>query len=72
MSYCESCDPKFFVVYGFCDNCNRRCEPPLFDPKGSMSLLDYDEFRTNWNMKRSEGFGCAPVKDAYWKFDGER
>jgi len=53
-SWCNYCDPKYFVIYGFCGNCNRRCECPLFDPKGTMSLLDYEEYRKRWNELRSD------------------
>lgn len=48
------CDPKFFVICGFCGKCNRRCEHPLFDPNGDSSLLDWDEMRINWNTERSD------------------
>jgi ferredoxin len=54
MSYCNYCDPKYFVIYGFCKNCKRRCEPPLFDPDGSDSLLDYEGKRRKWNEQRSD------------------
>jgi len=53
---CTHCDPKFFVIFGFCRSCGRRCEAPLFDPKGEMSLLDYDKFRAEWNKQRSDLF----------------
>jgi hypothetical protein len=53
-SYCNYCDPKFFVIYGFCGNCQRRCYPPLFDPKGKQSLEEYDKMRSEWNSQRSD------------------
>ena len=52
--YCNYCDPKFFVIYGFCSNCKRRCEPPLFNPKGNISILDHEEMRRNWNKERAD------------------
>jgi hypothetical protein len=52
--WCNYCDPKHFVIYGFCDNCKRRCEPPLFDPSGDISLPDWHEFRRKWNQERSD------------------
>lgn len=51
---CEACDPKYFVVYGFCAKCNRRCEPPLWDPDGEISILDHQEMMSNWNKQRSD------------------
>jgi hypothetical protein len=52
--WCNYCDPKFFVIYGFCRNCNRRCEPPPFDPIGDVSLKDWLEMRINWNAERAD------------------
>ncbi len=52
--HCNYCDPKFFVIYGFCKNCGRQCEPPLFDPNGSVGILDYDELRKKWNQERAD------------------
>lgn len=54
MTWCNYCDPKFFVIYGFCNNCKRRCEPPLFDPKGDVSLQEYEDFKRKWNEDRSD------------------
>lgn len=53
-SYCNYCDPKLFVIYGFCRNCKRRCECPLFEPKGNMSVLDYEEYKNRWNKERPD------------------
>jgi hypothetical protein len=53
-SHCPYCDPKQFIIFGFCENCKRRCEPPFYDPDGDMSLLDYEEFRNKWNEQRSD------------------
>lgn len=50
---CIHCDPSYFVVYGFCETCGRRCEPPLFDRLGDMSVLDYEELVRDWNIQRS-------------------
>lgn len=55
MSYeCDYCNPKFFIIYGCCFNCGRKCKPPLFDPKGKISILDYEEIRKKW------------ISDPYW------
>ena len=54
MTWCNYCDPKFFVIYGFCANCKRRCEPPLFDPKGNQSAIDYIDQCSNWNAERAD------------------
>jgi len=51
---CVCCDPKNFIVYGFCGNCKRKCEPPLYDPKSNMSLSDYEEYKKRWNEGRSD------------------
>ena len=51
--YCYRCDPRFFVVYGFCI-CGRRCFPPLYDPNGTMGIKDYEEFRAEWNRQRPD------------------
>ena len=50
----DYCDPKHFTIYGFCRNCNRRCECPLFDPKGLMSFLEYQDYKRRWNEQRSD------------------
>ncbi len=34
--YCSHCNPKDFVVFGFCLNCGKRNNPPLFDHKKEM------------------------------------
>ena len=52
--YCSYCDPKFFIVYGYCGVCRRRCFPPLYDPYGTISMLDYEEFRKRWNAERAD------------------
>ena len=53
-SYCNYCDPKTYTIYGFCKNCKRRCEPPLYEPKSKMSLSDYEEYKARWNEQRSD------------------
>lgn len=50
--WCDYCDPQFFMIFGFCGNCSRRCEPPLFDTKGQESFLDYEEKRRKWIEER--------------------
>ncbi len=52
--YCNHCDPKHFTIYGFCKNCHRRCECPLFDEKGTMDMWDYEEYRKRWNQLRPD------------------
>jgi hypothetical protein len=54
MAWCNSCDPKFFIIYGFCDNCGRRCEPPQFDPKRPIDYVEYNELHKKWNQERSD------------------
>lgn len=51
---CNYCDPKHFTVYGFCRNCSRKCEPPIFDPEGTISYLDYEKIRESWNNDRPD------------------
>jgi hypothetical protein len=55
-SYCNYCDPKYFVIYGFCGNCGRRCEPPLFnmDGKINFTLEEYLDFKKGWNAQRAD------------------
>lgn len=55
-SLCPYCDPKHFVIYGYCRNCSRRCEPPLYANSGKISLQEYDEFCKKWNDKRDIWF----------------
>lgn len=54
MAWCNYCDPKHFTIYGFCKNCRRRCECPLYDPKSGMSPLDHAAFMALWNKERSD------------------
>ena len=53
-SYCNHCDPKHFTIYGFCKNCKRRCEPPLYEPKSNMTVDQYEQYVKNWNQQRSD------------------
>lgn len=53
-TWCSYCDPKYFVIYGFCSNCKRRCEPPLFYPEGPVHVSDYETFCKKWNEERSD------------------
>lgn len=53
-SYCPYCDPKHFMIYGFCGNCKRKCEPPLYEPKSGMSLEDYQKYKISWNEQRAD------------------
>ncbi len=52
--YCNYCDPKNFVIYGFCKNCKRRCECPMFDEKGSMDMWDYEAYKKRWNELKED------------------
>lgn len=54
--HCEYCDPSYVIIYGFCSSCGRRCEPPLFDCMGSMSILEYNKFKEKWNIERADLF----------------
>lgn len=49
-TWCNYCDPKFFVIYGCCGNCGRRCEPPMIG--SDSSIEDYMKFRRKWNEDR--------------------
>lgn len=51
---CTFCDPKYYVIYGFCRACGKRCEPPLWNPKSDVSHLDHLEMMTKWNMNRAD------------------
>ena len=53
-TWCDYCDPKYFVIYGLCTNCKRRCEPPLYDPHGEVSINDWSKMRHSWNQERSD------------------
>jgi hypothetical protein len=46
--YCTHCDPKHFQIHGFCRNCKRKCECPLYDPRSNMSLEDYVAYKKRW------------------------
>lgn len=34
--YCDRCNPEFFVIYGWCPGCGRKCLDPLVIPEGKM------------------------------------
>lgn len=53
-SYCQYCDPKFFVIYGFCGNCKRRCDAPLYDKRSGMSPDDYEDYKFRWNEQKAD------------------
>ncbi len=50
-TWCNYCDPAHFTIYGFCKNCRRRCEAPLYEPKG-MSFAEYEVYRKRWNDEK--------------------
>lgn len=54
MSWCNHCDPKHFTIYGFCKNCKRRCECPLWEPKSCVSPLDHAALRSRWDKERAD------------------
>jgi hypothetical protein len=47
-SYCDQCDPKYFMIYGFCKKCRRKCECPIYETKSGMSISDYEAYQRNW------------------------
>ncbi len=55
-SYCNYCDPKHFTLYGFCGNCKRKCECPLYDPRSKMSLEDYAAYKKRWYEQDMNSF----------------
>ncbi len=54
MAWCDYCDPKYFIVYGFCGTCGHRCEPPLFDPYGDVDFFEHLKEREKWNEERAD------------------
>lgn len=62
-NYCNYCDPKHFVVYGFCKNCKRKCNPPLYEPKSTMSAIDYQEYCRRWDSDRADTVSDAIRRD---------
>lgn len=51
-SWCDYCEPKTFIIYGFCKNCGRRCEPPLCFP--GVKAEDYYNQCKLWNQERGD------------------
>lgn len=49
---CNYCDPKNTTVYGFCKNCRRKCDCPLYDSKSGLSIEEYEEYKRIWNSPR--------------------
>jgi len=52
-THCEYCDPEYFYVYGYCGNCKRKYNPPLWDPKGEIPYLNHKEIVENWQVKET-------------------
>ncbi len=50
--WCDYCDPEYFIIYGICKECGRRCEPPLFDPNGDVDFFDHLRMAEKWNEER--------------------
>lgn len=51
-NYCDHCDPNLYVIYGYCWNCKRKCECPLFDcfnEEGYLDLIEYIKFKEDWD-----------------------
>lgn len=51
---CIACNPKYFIVYGFCPQCKRMCHPPLIDTK-NISVLDANQMIEDWILERDTG-----------------
>jgi hypothetical protein len=52
-TWCNYCDPKYNIIYGFCSNCKRRCYPPIFN-KDIENIDDYYIKIEKWNRLRSD------------------
>lgn len=48
---CENCDPNLYVIYGYCKNCLRMCESPLWQ-EDLCAFDKYQEFRDKWNKEK--------------------
>jgi hypothetical protein len=58
-TYCKDCDPKLFIIHGFCGSCRRKCACPLFDPRSKMSLEEYDAYKKRWEEQDLDSFLCG-------------
>jgi hypothetical protein len=52
MTYCKYCDPKIYVIYGYCNICKRRCEPPPMRMFIDVREKEYKRFVREWNKNR--------------------
>ena len=48
---CPHCDPKYFVLYGYCRICRRIGEPPLWD-EDLCNFEQYKEFCRIWRREK--------------------
>jgi len=51
-SYCNYCDPRHFTINGFCKNCKRMCNAPLYDPKSNITIEEYKKYCKTWDRQR--------------------
>ncbi len=74
--YCSHCNPKDFVVFGFCLNCGKKCNAPLFDPKQAVEsricIQEWEEFPEYLSYEQLQGikdrtinFIANTVKDEF-------
>lgn len=63
MNKCNECDPKHFVIYGFCTECGKRCQPPIFDEEGQMSFLNYEEFKNVCDKDKKVEIGTSIARN---------
>lgn len=49
---CNQCDPNYFIVYGYCRSCGRKCKAPLFDPTGDIPLENHLEMVKEWQKNK--------------------
>lgn len=73
--YCSQCNPKYFVVFGFCLNCGKRCHTPLSEPGQLPNIFaqeeweEYPEYLTYEQLQDIKSgkinFIAKPVKDIF-------
>lgn len=50
---CDHCNPEYYIIYGFCPNCLRMGECPLFEP-WEGTLEEYEKIRCEWDKQKKE------------------
>jgi hypothetical protein len=45
---CFACDPEINTVYGWCESCGRKCEPPLPIDLEDITIEDWIEHVDEW------------------------